>query len=85
MEIFSRLNATMGVPIVAQWLMNPTRNHEIAGSIALARGYSSDSTPGLGTSMCRGSGPRNGKKTKKKKEKKKKRKKKKKVTMAIKS
>ena len=24
---------TVGVPIVAQWLMNPTRNHEVAGSI----------------------------------------------------
>ena len=23
----------MGVPIVAQWLMNPTRNHEVSGSI----------------------------------------------------
>ena len=23
----------LGVPIVAQWLMNPTRNHEVAGSI----------------------------------------------------
>ena len=23
----------MGVPVVAQWLMNPTRNHEVAGSI----------------------------------------------------
>ena len=22
-----------GVPVVAQWLMNPTRNHDIAGSI----------------------------------------------------
>ena len=22
-----------GVPIVAQWLMNPTKNHEVAGSI----------------------------------------------------
>ena len=22
-----------GVPVVAQWLTNPTRNHEIAGSI----------------------------------------------------
>ena len=23
----------MGVPVVAQWLMSPTRNHEVAGSI----------------------------------------------------
>ena len=23
----------LGVPIVAQWLTNPTRNHEVAGSI----------------------------------------------------
>ena len=22
-----------GVPVVAQWLMNPTKNHEVAGSI----------------------------------------------------
>ena len=28
----------LGVPIVVQWLMNPTRNHEVAGSIlALAQ------------------------------------------------
>ena len=26
-------NTYMGVPVVAQWLMNPTRNHEVAGSI----------------------------------------------------
>ena len=27
-----------GVPIVAQWLMNPTRNHDVAGSVpALAQ------------------------------------------------
>ena len=32
-------------------------------------GYSSDSTPSLGTSICRKSGPRNGRKTKKKKKK----------------
>ena len=24
---------TSGVPVVAQWLMNPTGNHEVAGSI----------------------------------------------------
>ena len=23
----------VGVPVMAQWLMNPTRNHEVAGSI----------------------------------------------------
>ena len=28
----------LGLPVVAQWLMNPTRDHEVAGSIpALAR------------------------------------------------
>ena len=27
-----------GVPVVAQWLRNPTRNHEVSGSVpALAR------------------------------------------------
>jgi len=24
---------TLGVPVMAQWLMNPTRNHEVAGSL----------------------------------------------------
>ena len=29
---------TEGVPVVAQWLTNPTRNHEVAGSVpALAQ------------------------------------------------
>ena len=28
----------LGVPVVAQWLTNPTRNHEVSGSIpALAQ------------------------------------------------
>ena len=28
----------IGVPVVAQWLANPTRNHEVAGSVpALAQ------------------------------------------------
>ena len=26
-------NHLVGVPVVAQWLTNPTRNHEVAGSI----------------------------------------------------
>ena len=30
--------AYAGVPVVAQWLTNPTRNHEVAGSVpALAQ------------------------------------------------
>jgi len=24
---------TLGVPVVAQWLANPARNHEVAGSV----------------------------------------------------
>ena len=27
------LRTQIGVPAVAQWLMNPTRNHEVAGSV----------------------------------------------------
>ena len=27
------LNAFQGVPVVAQWLTNPTSNHEVEGSI----------------------------------------------------
>ena len=30
--VLPRIDVT-GVPIVAQWLTNPTRNHEVAGSI----------------------------------------------------
>ena len=31
-------NYMIGVPVVAQWLTNPTRNHEVSGSIpALAQ------------------------------------------------
>ena len=32
------LKVSIGVPVVAQWLMNPTNNHEVVGSIpALAQ------------------------------------------------
>ena len=30
---FSHQNMSAGVPVMAQWLTNPTRNHEVAGSI----------------------------------------------------
>ena len=36
---FIELKTKQGVPIVAQWLTNPTRNQEVAGSVpALAHG-----------------------------------------------
>ena len=31
--IFQQKKKWDGVPIMAQWLTNPTRNHEVAGSI----------------------------------------------------
>ena len=50
---------TWGVPVVAQWLTNPTRNHEVAGSIpALAQWVNN---PGVamscGVGRRRGSDP----------------------------
>ena len=39
MEYYSAIKMNeIGVPVVAQWLTNPTRNHEVAGSVpALAQ------------------------------------------------
>ena len=28
-----RIKKKLGVPVVAQWLANPTKNHEVVGSI----------------------------------------------------
>ena len=37
-EVTAARNDYSGVPVVAQWLTNPTRNHEVAGSVpALAQ------------------------------------------------
>ena len=33
LKIFFQLKVLLGVPVVAQWLTNLTRNHEVAGSI----------------------------------------------------
>ena len=39
-------NRLYGVPIVAQWLTNPTRNHEVEGSIpALAQWVNNPALP----------------------------------------
>ena len=39
-------NVELGVPVVAQWLTNPTRNHEVAGSVpALAQWVNDPALP----------------------------------------
>ena len=39
-------NFFRGVPVVAQWLMNPSRNHEVSGSIpALAQWVNNPALP----------------------------------------
>ena len=40
------LKPNAGVPVVAQWLTNPTRNHEVAGSVpALAQWVNDPALP----------------------------------------
>ena len=42
---FSNIES-IGVPVVAQWLTNPTRNHEVAGSVpALAQWVNDPALP----------------------------------------
>ena len=43
-----------GVPVVAQWLTNPTRNHEVAGSIPGLTQW----VKGSGLAVCCGVGHR---------------------------
>ena len=31
--VYIKQTKFLGVPVLAQWLTNPTRNHEVAGSI----------------------------------------------------
>ena len=37
----------LGVPVVAQWLMNPTRNHEVAGWVPALAQWVNDPAPAL--------------------------------------
>ena len=43
---FTVKSEALGVPVVAQWLMNPTGNHEVAGSVpALAQRVNDPALP----------------------------------------
>ena len=54
-----KIKKKKGVPVVAQWLTNPTRNHEVAGSIpALAQWVNDPALPWAAARIlrCCGSG-----------------------------
>ena len=45
-KILNKILANQGVPVVAQWLTNPTRNHEVAGLVpALAQWVNDPALP----------------------------------------
>jgi len=45
-QIQQHIEKIIGVPVVAQWLTHPTRNHEVAGSVpALAQWVNNPALP----------------------------------------
>ena len=45
-KLKKKFNRNFGVPVVAQWLTNPTGNHEVAGSVpALAQWVNDPALP----------------------------------------
>ena len=48
----------LGVPVVVQWLTNPTGNHEVAGSIPCSVGWGSGVAVSCGVGCRHGSDPK---------------------------
>ena len=58
MSFFTLKNENVGVPIVVQWLTNPTRNHEVAGSVPAPAQWVND--PAFRVAVSCGVGCRSG-------------------------